>query len=296
MFPIGEKKKAGARATRRANTICPCTEYTPMRLAITILFTSLTLTQISPPPNRSQQQPAPSKQESAQQTPAQSVVTESQNQNRTAEKKDGPASQPQQGSPKPPWWDVTWSTWALVGVGFFGTWAAVWTLVTIQGQTKALMDADHALILILWENLIHVNPENPGVLSHCFRWHFKNSGKSPTFIQKISSRFIVIKSLEDLPRKPVYLPPREVSYEMEPLLPDKTFGALYAPVESNLPYEQLEADVIGKKCLLFAYGFVQYLDIYRRRHETRFGILYDRSPGRLDHWRLAGPPAYNRYT
>jgi hypothetical protein len=39
---------------------------------------------------------------------------------------------------KPPWWDVAWSTWALAIIGFFGTIAAVWTLLTIRRQTQAI--------------------------------------------------------------------------------------------------------------------------------------------------------------
>ena len=39
---------------------------------------------------------------------------------------------------KPPWWDVAWATWALTVVGFGGTIAAIWTLLTIRRQTKAI--------------------------------------------------------------------------------------------------------------------------------------------------------------
>jgi len=38
----------------------------------------------------------------------------------------------------PPWWDVAWSTQALAIIGFFGTIAAVWTLLTIRRQTQAI--------------------------------------------------------------------------------------------------------------------------------------------------------------
>src|SRR5258705_405357 len=38
----------------------------------------------------------------------------------------------------PPWWDVAWSTWALVFVGLGGTVAAAWTLRTIRRQTAAI--------------------------------------------------------------------------------------------------------------------------------------------------------------
>jgi hypothetical protein len=168
-------------------------------------------------------------------------------------------------------------------------------------SVEAMMDADRALLLILWKNFIHINPEmnHNGVLSHCFNWHFQNTGKSPAFIRKVSSRFIAIRCLEDLPPRPVYLAPREVSYESEPLLPDKNFGPVYSPLESDLTFDQMEAEHRSKKCLLYAYGFVQYLDTYKRPHETRFGLVYESAPTLkrdYDRFRLAGPPAYNHYT
>ncbi len=168
-------------------------------------------------------------------------------------------------------------------------------------SVEAVMDVDRALLLILWENFIHINPEtrHNGVLSHCFNWHFQNAGKSPAFILKVSSRFIAIRSLDDLSPEPVYLAPRELSYESEPLLLGKDFGPVYSPLESDLPFDQMEAEHRSKKCLLYAYGFVRYLDTYRRPHETRFGLVYDSAPTlnhEYDRFRLAGPPAYNRYT
>jgi hypothetical protein len=168
-------------------------------------------------------------------------------------------------------------------------------------NVEAVMDADRALLLIQWENFIHVNPEtrHNGVLSHCFNWHFQNTGKSPAFIQKVSSRFITIKNLGDLPSEAVYLNPRELSYESEPLLPGKDFGPVYSPIESGLSFDEMEAEHRSKNCFLYAYGYVQYVDTYRRPHETRFGLIYDSAPTLkrdYDRFRLAGPPAYNRYT
>jgi len=47
---------------------------------------------------------------------------------------------------KPPWWDTTWATWALVVVGFCGTLAALATLLTIRGQNKAIKASSDALV------------------------------------------------------------------------------------------------------------------------------------------------------
>jgi hypothetical protein len=49
---------------------------------------------------------------------------------------------------KPPsWWDVAWSTWALVGVGIVAAYLALRTLSDIQKQTKNTKIAADAALL-----------------------------------------------------------------------------------------------------------------------------------------------------
>jgi hypothetical protein len=89
-----------------------------------------------------------------------------------------------------------------------------------------------------------------------------------------------------------------MSYESEPLLPDEPFKpGIYSPIESDLPYKELEAAHRSKECFLYAYGFVTYLDVYGRPQETRFGLVYDSHPtfSDRDRFRIAGPQAYNSY-
>jgi hypothetical protein len=214
----------------------------------------------------------------------------------------------------PPWTDSFWSNWLLLVVSAFAVLAAFRSLGALREQNEtnkvaaeaakqsadAVMDAERALILILWDNMIHINPEAPnGVPSHAFQWRFQNVGKSPAFIERISSCFIALKSLDDLPIEPEYLPPRELIFESEPLLARRIYGPIYSPLESKLTFDELERDHRSKKCFLYAYGFVQYRDAYRRLHETRFGLTYESAPTlrrEYDRFYLAGPPAYNRYT
>lgn len=195
-----------------------------------------------------------------------------------------------------PWFeDEARATWVLVVVGFFGTLAAVWTLWVIRKQTNALMDADHALVIIMWTNYVHVDPEKPRELSHCLQWNIHNAGKAPAFIREVNSRLIVINSFKELPDAPMYpKKPLKVSDRMEPVLPGKDSPRFFTSVESSVPYEKLESDFKSGNLLLYAYGFVRYLDIYRRKHETRFGLVYSPA-GDEDIWRLAGPEEYNRY-
>jgi hypothetical protein len=190
-------------------------------------------------------------------------------------------------------------TVALAIAGIIGIYIALKTLKAIELQARAMMDAGCALCLVDWENFIHLNPDVPnGVLAHAFRCHVKNVGKSPAFVEKVAARFIVIKSLDDLPPEPQYLQPRDLASVSEPLLVDQTYDrAIYAPIESNLSYTELEAEHRSGKCLLYAYGFVRYSDVYGREHETRYGLVYKSAPTPtrdIDRFYIDGPPAYNR--
>lgn len=207
-------------------------------------------------------------------------------------------------------WDIYWPTLALVIVGLIAAYIGMRTLRDIRKQTRAmketadataksvnaLMDAERALIVVLWDNYVHVNPEKHNVLSHCFRCYFRNASKSPAFIEFVSTRFICVKTLDELPPEPSYSPPRDVSHEFEPLLPGEKSDLVYAPIESNLAYNELEAERKEGKCFLYAYGFVAYRDIHGRVHQTNFGVIYEGERTSGSRFRLAGPPTYNRFT
>ncbi len=205
----------------------------------------------------------------------------------------------EQSSPK--WWKrPTITDWILAVATLAYMLVTYFMLKAIKRQSTATMDADCALILIQWDNTIHIDPNvRNGILHHCFQWTFKNGGKTPAFIQKVHSRFIVIDQLSDLPATPTYLSPKEMSYESEPLLSGEEFEPrFYTPIESDSAYGQLDAEHRSKKCFLYAYGYVTYLDVYRRQQETRFGLVYDSRPTiseQFDRFRIAGPPPYNRY-
>ena len=170
----------------------------------------------------------------------------------------------------------------------------------IELQATAMMEADCAMFLIGWDKLIHINPAAPnGALSHCFQWNCKNVGKSPAFVQQIASRFIVIKSLDELPLEPEYPATKELTNEYEPVLAgDMLPRRIYSPLETSMSFEEMEAEHRGGRCLLYAFGFVKYLDIYQRSQETRFGVVYKPAPTfnpAVDRWEIAGPSSYNRY-
>lgn len=199
----------------------------------------------------------------------------------------------------PPWWDVTWGTWSLVAVGACAAGFALWTLLAIRQQGKIMMNADRAVMVVDWENFIHLNPENTGTgtLAHCFNWTVRNCGGGSGFIYEVFSRFILTESLDTLPKDPVYGMP--ISYRSEPLMSGKqTDPGIYTPLEGTMSYEEVETAHRTKSQVLYAYGFIRYRDIHNRKHETRFGLYYDSAPEMrkdFDRFLIGGPKAYNEY-
>jgi hypothetical protein len=192
-------------------------------------------------------------------------------------------------------------TLLLVLIGFGGIWAALRTLNAIEKQADAMMDADCALFLVEWEGMIHLNPEAPnGTLSHAIRWNVKNIGKSPGFITRAFSRFVIVKNLKELPAEPNYAMPvsDKFGYNSEPILVGGSpHRGYYAPLESSLSYQQIETEYKAGEYLLYAYGFIKYSDVYGREHESRFGVVWKRNMHLLGGWgfEIDGPKTYNRY-
>src|SRR5712664_2434610 len=61
----------------------------------------------------------------------------SESQDRPNKQESDAKTEPQQRPEKPPWWDVAWSTWALVVIGIVTAYIALGTLSDIKKQTEA---------------------------------------------------------------------------------------------------------------------------------------------------------------
>jgi hypothetical protein len=108
----------------------------------------------------------------------------------------------------------------------------------------------------------------------------------------------ILESLGDLLPKPKYGKP--VPFQSDPLIPGKTMETMvYAPMEDSRDYQTIENEFRINGKVLFAYGFVRYEDIFGRMHDTRFGVRSEAwktfNPTE-DHFVIAGPRAYNKYT
>jgi hypothetical protein len=95
---------------------------------------------------RSKQKVSPTKkQESATPTIERTQVEPTPaGQDNPHKQESNPKPGPQQRPEKPPWWDVAWSTWALVVVGVIAAYIALRTLADIEEQTNATKIAANA--------------------------------------------------------------------------------------------------------------------------------------------------------
>ena len=207
------------------------------------------------------------------------------------------------------YWGVT-IVGVVISLGLFG--ALIYqnkltrkTAQAARDSANALMRIERAWLFFWYEKFAHVNYQDRTIgereLAHHFNWHCENAGKTPAFVITIWCRLIEIKSLDHLPTKPDYSMSKEVVYEGDPLRPgDKTewFTASLESTETNCAFDAVEKRHRSRQSFLYAYGFVRYRDVFGRLQIARFGVVYESEPElnfEMDHWRVAGPAAYNEY-
>jgi hypothetical protein len=218
-----------------------------------------------PPSDRSQQKkPATSKQETTGHAPSGPVITVPENQAKPSEKENRPKAETQHRLEKPPWWDVTWGTWGLVIVGFFGTLAAVWTLVTIHRQTNALISSERAWVLV--EIGEAPMPTTGDAIAYWIMPVVKNHGKTSARIVKMALRQHQVAQPDSLPLVPEYRGEQSYNFILPPGLPIR-------PMSIGLISEDLNK-IRELKTFLYVYGFVDYLDVGNVKRQTRFCYLY----------------------
>jgi hypothetical protein len=208
----------------------------------------------------------------------------------------------------------------LVFIGFGGVWYARKTLNAIQGQldeirtaarqtdrmvehagkqadaatdaakaarlnAEAVMNAENALLLIRPEDRIQYGDW------WSFDWKVYNSGNTPAFIIEVAFKFQFFDSMDAISKTPTY--PEAFPWNDAPVLPKEVRAGDGVGLSPKMPVEEVSNRVGPGKAVLFAYGRVKYRDIFRREHETRFGLIYFTDIGRFG---VGGPPEYNKYT
>ncbi|HTF67698.1 MAG TPA: hypothetical protein VK638_33965 [Edaphobacter sp.] len=196
--------------------------------------------------------------------------------------------------PKPKRSDPQW--WSI-GVNGIIALTTVGTLLYLRGQIRAMRNTERAFLIPVFENIVHRNPEVENALHHCFQWNFKNCGKTPAFLREVVGQMIVIDSLERLPQKPDYS--KFVTFKGDPLIAgERMIRNFYAAIDDKRDFDTIEKEYRGGERILFVYGMVRYDDMFRQRHETRFGARFKISPYSIsqDEFVIDGPDSYNQYT
>ncbi len=136
-----------------------------------------------------------------------------------------------------------------------------------------------------------------------FSWFVLNAGRTPARLIEIAARYRLIKSLTRIPSEPEF----EGDLERIPLyekllLPDERFWSFQPLEPSVLTPREITAIRDGER-ILFAYGYVKYLDVFGGDHETGFCWYYFVPQGGMitfakEGWRpyLQAPPAYKKAT
>ncbi len=169
-------------------------------------------------------------------------------------------------------------------------------------QTSTNRDNERAWVIVTpksWSPSLVKAVEGVTFPINFFEASYENVGRTPARIIETALRYIIIDKLENLPLEPDY--GMVVNLGEMLLVPRDSFPQVRPLEPSPLLMPQQAAEIEQGKKLLYAYGFVAYRDVYRRRRETRCGYLYFFAEGQ---WRnifpprfqRGGPPAYNRAT
>jgi hypothetical protein len=166
-----------------------------------------------------------------------------------------------------------------------------------------LVQTERGRIIIYWDQVAHMDLSPTGIhdgrLEHCFNWACGNTGRTPVQLTSTYSRFIVVEKLSDLPETPECPVGDEKPYIGEPLQPKKVGRPqtdwFAVPLETTVSFEEIQTRSRSGGCLLYAYGYARYMDIWDNPHVARFGVVRVITDSLMtDFWKVAGPEAYNR--
>lgn len=264
---------------------------------IFLALAALSIFQTSPPPSQgSKQQDSPDKKhEATTPSPSRSAVTFI-----NADTKQRPE--------KPPWWDVAWSTWALVGIGIVAAYIGLRTLADIKKQTKnakitaeaaqqtadaallnakAVISAERAWIMVELD-WVPANPKRAlgsstnrePYTSAAIRFIYTNEGKTIAWIDEKLACFQIVK---ELPKQPNLSALQMLDAEPQ-WVGSKGGGHLDETLEAEGQEGMVDISVI--------WGVIRYRDAFGK-HETVFGFRI-RPDDRFE--RLTGLTEYNKTT
>jgi hypothetical protein len=135
------------------------------------------------------------------------------------------------------------------------------------------------LVIIDWENFIHLSPPDPnidsGPVAHHFNWGIRNIGPTPAFIVGTSARFVIVPADRGIP-KIDYADLEPYIGEPLPTEPKPVEGGMpfYVRLADTRTYEEIELAIRSGKERLYAFGYVRFRDRYGKKHISRFCLRY----------------------
>jgi hypothetical protein len=165
-----------------------------------------------------------------------------------------------------------------------------------QRSANALTNSERAWLIGKPNMQKFEGPPEPGqvLLYVC---NIKNIGRTPARILESGLALRKAKSLDDIPQIPDYRNEEVRSFNEIVIIPRDSFAS--TTVGQVWKGDYLAIKPSAKGLILYACGFVKYLDIFNDRHETHFCHYYY-IPGplepQIEGWRVCelAPAAYNR--
>ena len=192
-------------------------------------------------------------------------------------------------------WVLWWCSILLVPATLIIAIYAVVQASAAKISANAQMDANRTWLLVTVGNLPDITPVPDMLQVLWIEPRVANEGKTPAWITKMRLRAQQFPSLKDIPTEPIYEGGETKHFDGEAALPP---GASVAPLRVGVDAHDFIAIRQGKS-FLYVYGFIDYMDIYKRPFGTRFCFLYH-VPGGFnpipEGFVFGGPSAYNKVT
>lgn len=199
------------------------------------------------------------------------------------------------------------ATVLLVGVGGGQLWIMNKTVAVARDSAMAAMNSQRAWVVTqpahATPNLVPAIPGVPGAPKHFFAYRIWNAGHTTATDVKAFARYMILKSLDDLPVTPTY--GELENFPNKVLIPTDTsigdhglWGLKWLEPVPTLWESEIE-DFENRKRFLYAYGIVTYKNGIGGTGVTAFGLVYH-FPLEGD-WKpkgflAAGPDEYNKST
>jgi len=224
-----------------------------------------------------------------------------------------PTGQPKENDPYDPYEDTLYR-WYLRGT-LLGITGAVFGVVVLIRQTKALMDSERAWVLAIAVGNPQIplyDPKNPGYTPGIV-YLIEVSGKTPARIIRERFRCRIVPAIQgsqplqpQLEKRPVYKSDSGM-FEGAVMYASGYKYHLSVPLESGPMTATEFADLTNGRSVLCAYGCIEYRDAFKRKGKTQVCAIYHFSFGGVitspngivlnpPGFRIGGPRVYNDVT